>query len=152
MSEARDTEKETSWYMDKSILHKYTGKSETEPAESNVLDLEITDDLGSFGWLRGIRDRCLMLELRKKDGNVLAIGYGYIERIEFDPSEGITLRAGATEVRIKGSNLNVEVRPGVRLFEGLTRHRVHYVNEANQSDTLELELPDGRCIVDLINW
>ncbi len=33
------------------------------------------DDLGSFGWLRGIRDRAIMLELRQKNGNVVAIGY-----------------------------------------------------------------------------
>ena len=31
------------------------------------------DDFHSFGWLRGIRERASMLELRKKSGNVLAV-------------------------------------------------------------------------------
>lgn len=136
--------------MDKSILQKYTGKPEAEPASSSVLDLELTDDLGSFGWLRGIRDRCPMLELRKKNGNVLAVGYGWIERIEFDPSEGITLRAGGQVIRIKGQNLNAEVRPTVRLFEGLTRHRVPWVREADPVRIMEAAA-DG-CVVETVLW
>ena len=46
-----------------------------------------------------------MLELRKKDGNIIAIGYNWLERVEFDPSDGITLHLGGQKLRIKGRNL-----------------------------------------------
>ena len=61
--------------------------------------------------MRGVRDRAIMLELRRKNGNVLAIGYGWLERAEFDPSEGITLHLVGQKIRIKGRNLNDEARP-----------------------------------------
>lgn len=80
--------------------------------------------------LRGMRERATMLELRKKDGNITAIGYAWIEKIEFDPSEGITIHALGQQVKIKGRNLNAEVRPGVSLFQGLTRHRVPWIQES----------------------
>ncbi len=136
--------------MDKSILHKYTVRQEGEPAGSNVLDLEITDDLGCFGWLRGIRDRCVMLELRKKGGNCLAVGYGWIDRISYDPSIGIELSVSGRPIRIKGQGLNAEVRPTVRLFEGLTRHRIPWIREASQADMMEAK--EGTCLVEAIEW
>jgi hypothetical protein len=136
--------------MDKSILQKYTAREEGEPASGNVLDLEITDDVGSFGWIRGLTSRCVMLELRKKGGNCLAVGYGWIERIEFDPSQGIVLFMSGHKIRIKGRNLNAEVRPTVRLFEGLTRHRIPWICEASQTDIMEAK--DGACLVEEIEW
>jgi hypothetical protein len=45
-------------------------------------------DLGAFGFLRGVRDRAVMLELRWKDGSVVAFAYAWLERAGFDPSEG----------------------------------------------------------------
>ncbi len=95
-----------------------------------------TDDLLAFGWLRGIRDRSLMLELRKKDGSIRAVGYAWLEQAEFDPSGVITLTVGGQKIRLKGRNLNLEVRPTVRLFEGLTRHRVPWVREGNRAAVL----------------
>ena len=75
--------------MTDSILSKYTNRPTTEPDDPQLE----TEDIGSFGWLRGMRERTTMLELRKKDGNITAIGYAWIEKIEFDPSHGITLHA-----------------------------------------------------------
>jgi len=94
------------------------------------------DDFHSFGWLRGIRERASMLELRKKSDNVLAVAYSCIERIEFDPTEGILLQVHGDTIRIKGRNLNVEVRPEVRLFQGIARHRVAWVQEAGRSNII----------------
>jgi hypothetical protein len=94
---------------------------------------DAADDLGCFGHLRGQRDRAIMLELRRRTGDVLAIAYGYIDRIAFDPSEGITIHAGGQSIRIRGTNLNAEVRPNVRLFEGLLRHRIAWVRESRQT-------------------
>src|SRR5271170_3536552 len=119
------------------ILDRYSGRASEQAAEASAgPDDDGTEDLGTFGWLRGMRDRSVMLELRKKTGDILAIGYGWIERIEFDPSKGITLKCGGQEIRIKGRNLNSEARPQVRLFQGLTRHRVPWVQEAGQSAAL----------------
>ena len=118
--------------MNDSLLDKYTRRpGEPDPA------LEADDDFGSFGWLRGMRERAVMLELRHKTGNVTAIAYAMIEKLEFNPSEGITIHALGQKIRIQGRNLNAEVRPTVRLFEGLTRHRIPWVRESAEPDRLE---------------
>lgn len=135
--------------MDKSILQKYTRKDE-EPSASNVHDLNPTEDLGAFGWQRGLRDRCLMLELRKKGGNVLVLGYAWLHRIDFDPSEGLTLWFAGQKIVIRGRNLNAEVRPTVRLLDGLTRHRVPWIQEASQADVMEAK--SEACVIESMTW
>jgi hypothetical protein len=117
---------------------------ETQP------ESEGADDLGAFGWLRGIRSRAPMLELRRKSGNILAIGYGWLERVEFDPSEGITLSFAGQRIRIRGRNLNTESRPTVRLFEGIARHRVTWIQESDRAGSIEA--PDHATIIDSIEW
>jgi hypothetical protein len=131
---------------DRTMLQRFT----TRDAADDPSDLNGTDDLGCFGWLRGIRDRAVMLELRKKDGNILAVGYGWLERAEFDPSEGITLHGAGGKVRIKGRNLNVEVRQSIRLFEGITRHRVPWIQEASEPDSVEAD--PKSTVIDGIEW
>lgn len=113
-------------------------------------DGESMDDLGCFGWLRGVRDRALMLEFRKKDGSIMAVSYGYLERAEFDPADGITLHVMGRTVRITGRNLNAEVRPNLRLFHGITRHRVPWVQEAGQLGTMAAE--DKGVVVEKVEW
>lgn len=120
--------------MSGKLLDKYTNKN--TPDAQRTSDSELTE-LPCFGWLRGVRDRAVMLELRKKDGHILAIGYSWIERVEFQPEHGITLYVPGQKILIKGSGLNVEVRPSVRLFEGITRHRVPWINEADRSELLK---------------
>jgi len=137
--------------MSDKILQKYMAKtgdkvvSMTGPEES-----EGVDDLGLFGWLRGIRDRSVMLELRKANGNIRAIGYGWLEKIDFNPSDGITLYVGSAKIRIKGRNLNSELRPLVRLFEGLARHRVPWVQEADE--VTAMRAGKGATVVETIEW
>lgn len=141
--------------MSDSILKRYTGRTveslaenrhATDDGQSN--DIEAADDLGAFGILRGIRDRAIMLELRKKDGGITAIGYGYLERAEYDPSEGITLHVLGQKIRLKGRNLNAEARPAVRLFEGITRHKVAWVREADHRESMTAD--DGDTVIDAI--
>jgi hypothetical protein len=114
------------------ILEKYAGRNGEAVAEGDEDEAEVTEDLVSFGWLRGIRDRALSLELRKKTGNIVAIGYSYIEKMEFDASGCITLHGLGQTFRIKGRNLNAEVRQSIRLFEGICRHKVPWVREADE--------------------
>ncbi len=92
---------------------------------------ETLDDLGAFGWLRGMHDRATMLEVRHKDGLISAFGYSWLDNAEFDPSEGITLNFSGKSVKLTGQNLNAEIRPNVRLFAGIVRHRVPWVQEAD---------------------
>ena len=117
--------------MSNSILEKYARNG--EHGADGAGESDVAENLGSFGVLRGVRDRSIMLELRRKSGNVTAIGYGWIEKMEFDPSGGITLHALGQKYRIKGQNLNAEVRPGVKLFEAICRHKVAWVMEATQA-------------------
>jgi hypothetical protein len=91
-----------------------------------------------------------MLELRKKSGDVLAIGYHWIERVEFNPTDGITLHVHGDKIRIKGRNLNAEIRPEVRLFDGIARHRVAWVQEADRSSNLNGS--ERATVVEKIEW
>jgi len=89
------------------------------------------DDYGAFGWLRGVRERALMLEIKHKDGRISAYGYSWLESAEFDPSEGITLNFSGSSIKLIGQNLDGEIRPHVRLFAGILRHRVPWIQEAD---------------------
>jgi hypothetical protein len=40
-------------------------------------------------------------------------------------------------IRIKGRNLNAEVRPEVRLIQGIAHHRVAWVQEADRPGNLK---------------
>ena len=123
--------------MSDRILHRYLDiKNKTEPAAS-VDEPETADDLGAFGYLRGIRDRAIMLELRHCNGMIQAFAYALLERAEFDPSDGITLQFAGKTVRIAGRNLNSDSRSNVRLFAGIVRHRVPWIQEADGPMALE---------------
>lgn len=135
---------------DKTILDRYAARQGEPLGSGGSVEVEAADNLGAFGWLRGIRDRAVMLELRKKDGHILAVGYGWLERVEFNPSDGITLSVVGQKIRIKGRNLNAEVRQSIRLFGGIARHRVPWVQEASQADSMEAD--DKAPIVDSIEW
>ena len=116
--------------MDTDLLDRHLPSRSVLPSRGETE--EPPADLGAFGWLRGVHERAAMLELRKKDGSILAFAYHWLERAEFDPSEGITLRFGPQKVRITGCNLNAEARPNVRLFAGIVRHRVPWIQEADR--------------------
>ena len=113
-------------------------------------EVEPLDDLDTFGWLRGVRDRAVMLALRKKDGNILAGGRAWLDKAEFDPSVGITLHIGGQTITLRGRNLNAEIRPNVRLFQGITRHCVPWIQEADEPTTMEAH--DTGILVEEIAW
>ena len=133
------------------FLHHRPGRTiddRLDPAPS--VDSGGVDDFHSFGWLRGIRERATMLELRKQSGDCLAIGYSWIERVEFNPSDGITLHVHGDKIHIKGRNLNAEARPEVRLFQGIARHRVAWVQEADRPGSLNGS--ERATIIETIVW
>ena len=91
-----------------------------------------------------------MLELRKKDGNILAVGYAWLDKAEFNPSLGITLSLGGQKITIRGRNLNAESRPNVRLFQGICRHRVPWIQEADEPTIMEAQ--NQGILVEEIEW
>ena len=119
---------------DHSLLEKYTGrKLEPLPPAHD----EGTDDCGAFGYLRGVRDRAIMLELRFKNGNVAAYGYAWLKQATFDASGDIVLDFSGETVRITGRNLNSEGRLHVRLLQGILWHRVPWIQEADGATVLQ---------------
>lgn len=132
------------------LLDKYTKRSATADVQKPEPEADEAEDLGCFGWLRGVRDRSIMLELRKKDGHILAVAYSWLERVEFEPSDGITLHLPGRKIRITGSGLNSEARPTVRLFDGITRHRVPWISEADRAE--RLKTGEGTVSVESIQW
>ncbi|QDT53876.1 hypothetical protein Pan44_19020 [Caulifigura coniformis] len=102
------------------------------------------DDHVAFGWLRGLRDRAIALELRRRNGNITALPYAYLQKIEFNPSQGLFLTFAGDRFKIEGRNLNAEVKPGVKLFEGLCRHKVTFIQESPQLDQFS---DDDRLVV-----
>lgn len=120
---------------DNRILQRYT---RTERDDSDANDLGEVDDLGPFGFLRGVKDRAAMLELRLKDGNSVAFDYGWLRKVEFNPSEGLTLHfGGADTVRILGRSLNRVMTARAHLLRGILCHRVPWIKEASEPDLLQ---------------
>ena len=133
--------------MSDSILDRYAASVRTGGAP---VEHEGAEDFAAFGWLRGPAARVLMLELRKKDGTVRAFGYAWLNEVLYDPSAGITLCFTGQKVKIIGRNLDAELRPNVRLFRGLLRHRVIFVAEADQFAAMAAA--DGETLVERIEW
>jgi hypothetical protein len=100
------------------------------------------EDYGVCGWLRGVGDRAIMLEIRHKDGRISAYGYSWLESAEFDPSNGITLNFAGNPVKIVGRNLDGEIRPHIRLFAGILRHRIPWIQEADGTDVIKAAKDD----------
>jgi len=129
--------------MSANILEKYAprvSESAKKPEEESL------DNLGAFGLLRGVKERSLMLECRHANGNSNALNYSLLHYASFDPSVGITLQFGGVKVLITGDHLNSEVRPNIRLYECLLRHRVPWIKEADR-DELQAA-PAGSVLID----
>lgn len=135
---------------DNRLLDRYTGRRSTGDGDTEIFEPDGNEDLGAFGWLRAPRDRAVTLELKKKDGTIVAVAYSFIDRMEFSPTDGITLRCGQEKIRIKGRGLNNELRPQVRLFQGIARHRVPWVQEADASSLLRAD--KSAVVVEVIEW
>jgi hypothetical protein len=134
--------------MNGSALKKYIGGNGRGPGSEDIPDVEESEGF-AYGWLRGARDRAIMLELRQKTGNIRAVSYHAIFRVDFDSSEGITLFHGREIIKIRGRNLKPEL--GARsLFEGIVRQRVHWVQEANQSAAIQAD--KNAVVIEAIEW
>ena len=121
--------------MSDSVLNQLVNRlPKTLPERTDEFD--VIDDHVAFGWLRGVKDRCYFIEFRKKDGSVTALSYMMLERVDYDASEGITLKFTTQTVKLIGRNLNSEVRPNVSLLNGILRNKVPWVHESGSSAML----------------
>lgn len=125
----------------RNLLNQLASRTAVAPRVEVEAEVEpgAIDHHGAFGCLRGVRERAIMLELRRKNGSVTALGYSWLERVDFDTSSGIVLRFAAGLVTIRGRNLNAEIRPQLRLLDGLLRHRIVWIQEADEPTLLRLD-------------
>jgi hypothetical protein len=135
--------------MKGSVLEKFAVNKSVDAVAAQSGEAEGFDDFGSFGWLRGTRDRAIMLELRRRDGSVTAFGYAWLKKATFDPSGDIVLDFSGETVKITGRNLNAEAKANVRLLSGIARHRVPWIQEADQAT--EMEAPNSATVIEGID-
>jgi hypothetical protein len=95
-------------------------------------DPDLFQDCGTHGLLRGSGDRALMLECRFRDGNREAFPYALLERVSFDPSEGLMLHFPGARVTFRGRNLSIASLASVSLLDAILRHRVPWVAESEE--------------------
>lgn len=121
----------------------------------------------AFGFLRGLRERALMVEFRLRDGNTEAFPYSWLGPVRFNPSVGLLLRFTGdvvTLVLIRGSNLDALVSEGaINLTDrGIHRHRILWVREMEEDEVQKagkgeptidrLEIAEFESHADLKEW
>jgi hypothetical protein len=104
---------------------------------------EETDEesCSAFGFLRGVRDHALALELRFADGNSEWLSYSCLVSWRFNPSAGLLLKFTSdvvTLVLIRGSNLDALVHQSVDLPHGIQRHRIVWVRELDKAEARQI--------------
>lgn len=117
------------------ILSRYT-RTDRDTGDQLDPDSSEVDDFGAFSFLRGVKDRAVMVEFKLKDGNSIAFDYSWLRKVEFNPSVGLTLHFGSDVVRIVGRNLHRPTRTNVELLRGIHAHRVPWIQEASEPDLL----------------
>lgn len=104
----------------------------------NEGDAATEDYCPAFGYLRGIRERALSLELRFRDGNRDWFPYSWLGPVRFNPSVGLLLKfSGDTMilVLIRGSNLDILVNQSINLTDrGIGRHRILWLREMEEEE------------------
>jgi hypothetical protein len=111
--------------------------TDTVVAEAVAEEIEDIEELPAYGWLRGTRERGIMLELRFKTGRRQSFGYPWLFEAEFDPSQGIVLNFTSCKVAIGGRNLR-------NMFDLINRHRCVWIQE---TDGLRDRSPDNATVV-----
>ncbi|AMV22606.1 hypothetical protein [Planctomyces sp. SH-PL14] len=133
--------------MNDSVLERYT---RPPVAATEADDGEGVQDCGAFGFLRGIRDRAIMLELRRKDGSMRALGYAWLQAVESDPSGVISLMFPGSIIKLTGRNFHRPNAQGIGLLAGLLRHRVTFIQEADQVAFMNASAAEA--VVERIEW
>lgn len=107
---------------------RFIGRKVPAPEE----DPDAFEDCGAFGFLRGVKDRALFLELRLRNGNRMAFPYALLERVSFDPSEGLFCHFMGGVVILRGRNFTRTTTSQISLLDGILRHRVPWIAEKEE--------------------
>jgi len=102
--------------MSDSVLKRYSGPRSPLGAREDPFEIgdDAIDDIGCYGWLRGLRERSPMLEFRRKDGCSVAYDYALLRKVCFDD----------------------ESTPGIQLLRGIQNRRVPWVRELGEAEIL----------------
>lgn len=122
------------------IVERYTGRPTPPPAPSDGggdEPLEGADTYQPAAPVSANRPPELMLELRFKQGDALALSYALLISAAFNPSQGISLEYTTHRVVVAGRNLR-----GV--YRALVAHRLAYLQEL--SSPLD-DQPDDATVV-----
>ncbi|QVL30793.1 hypothetical protein KIH39_18320 [Telmatocola sphagniphila] len=117
------------------------------PKDLKAADTDEEASCRAYGFLRGLREKAHMLELRFKNGNTEALAYHLLHSMRFNPSYGVLLRFGGditTMVMISGSNLDVVLKDmEVNLTDrGIQRQRITWVREMDEDELRKLKPSD----------
>jgi hypothetical protein len=130
------------------IYQKYSTRFGVTAESAQASDSDDAENLGVFGYVRGRTDRAEMLELKKRTGNIRAVSYSWIQKVDFDPSSGITIYAGDETITIRGRNLNSGQQTTV--LAGIIKHRALWIVESDQSALLQAD--KSAAVVESIQW
>jgi hypothetical protein len=101
----------------------HLGRGLPDLGEASAPVVDGAEEIGaapSYGWLRGVKERSQMLELRMLNGSYRSFAYAWLCEVKFDPSAGMELDFGSVKAKLEGRNL----RP---LHELIQRHRAVWV-------------------------
>jgi hypothetical protein len=93
----------------------------------------------AFGFLRGVNERSLAVEMRFRGGDREWFPYSLLASWRYNPSAGLLLKFTGdvvTLVLIRGSNLDAPVNQGAMNLtdRGLQRHRITWVREMDEDE------------------
>ena len=91
--------------------------------------------------LRDVEGRTLMVDIRHANGNRFALPYAYLTKVDYNLSDGITLRYASSCITIRGRHLQ-------ELYEGFLTQRVLWLQEEN--DLLTPKPESEPCIVEVV--
>ena len=97
------------------------------------------DSCAAFGYLRGIRERAEVLEIRFLNGNSVWFPYHWLGEWKFNPSDGLLLKFSGDlvyAVLIRGSNLSRPLSDSTTNLttSGLQRHRIVWMREMSEDE------------------
>jgi hypothetical protein len=128
----------TGKWQQSSLLHSPAGANRVLSSADDAAPSD-EDSCPAFGYLRGLHDRALAVELRFRDGNRDYFPYSWLGPWHFNPSAGILLKFtgdAVTLVLIRGSNLDATVGgDAINLTDrGFQRHRISWVREMDEDE------------------
>ncbi len=111
--------------MSESLINQYLR------AETKDQSQPETTGYQAYAVVKEKQDREIMLDIGLKTGDAEAFAYSYLMNLKFIRSKGLTLTFTKAQVFITGRNLE-------QLYAFLLRHRVTWVQEGNEAESMEV--------------